>query len=111
MFVPLCGRSLDMVWLARHGYPVLGVELSQIAAEGFFDHERIVPQVTRQGQFTRYVTPGYEILQGDFFDIAPGIPGPINAWYDRAALIALPPPMRRYAGTLRRCSSRMHAAC
>jgi thiopurine S-methyltransferase len=35
VLVPLCGRSLDMVWLARHGHPVLGVELSPIAAAGF----------------------------------------------------------------------------
>ena len=36
VFVPLCGKSLDMVWLARQGYEVVGVELSPLACEGFF---------------------------------------------------------------------------
>jgi thiopurine S-methyltransferase len=101
VFVPLCGRSLDMLWLSRHGHPVLGVELSPIAAAGFFKHEAIEPQVGTRAAFTVYAAPGYEILQGDFFDLTPGTTGPLHAWYDRAALIALPPPMRRrYAGHL-----------
>jgi thiopurine S-methyltransferase len=95
VFVPLCGRSLDMVWLAQHGHPVLGVELSPIAARGFFEHEAMPPQVSQKGRFSAYVAAGYEILQGDFFDLDRGAVGAIEAWYDRAALVALPLPMRR----------------
>jgi thiopurine S-methyltransferase len=95
VFVPLCGRSLDMIWLARRGHPVLGVELSPVAAAGFFEHEKTEPQVAPRGPFAAYTSEGYEILQGDFFELVPPIAGPIEAWYDRAALIALPPPMRR----------------
>src|SRR5512138_1105185 len=36
VFVPLCGKSLDMVWLRERGYFVLGVELSPIAVQDFF---------------------------------------------------------------------------
>lgn len=101
VFVPLCGRSLDMLWLSRQGHPVLGIELSPIAAAGFFTHEAIEPVISARDAFTVYTAEGYEILQGDFFDLTPDTTGPLHAWYDRAALIALPPPMRRrYAGHL-----------
>lgn len=36
VFVPLCGKSLDMLWLAQQGHEVIGVELSSIAVEDFF---------------------------------------------------------------------------
>ncbi len=36
VLVPLCGKSLDLVWLAGQGYRVLGVELSRRAVEDFF---------------------------------------------------------------------------
>jgi thiopurine S-methyltransferase len=101
VFVPLCGRSLDMVWLSRQRHPVLGVELSPIAAAGFFAHEATEPVISARDAFTVYSAQGYEILQGDFFDLTPGTTGPLHACYDRAALVALPPPMRRrYAGHL-----------
>lgn len=106
VFVPLCGRSLDMVWLARRGHTVLGIELSPIAAAGFFEHESVSPQRTQHGPFTRYAASGYEILQGDFFDLTPELTGTIGGWYDRAALIALPPAMRvRYAEHMARLLS------
>ncbi len=98
VLVPLCGRSLDMAWLAAHGHTVTGVELSPIAAEGFFTHEGLVPAVAELGAFHRYSAGTLEILQGDFFDLDPAEFTDFGAWYDRAALIALPPPMRlRYA--------------
>jgi thiopurine S-methyltransferase len=98
VLVPLCGRSLDMVWFAQRGHPVLGVELSPIAAAGFFAHESLTPLRDSHGPFELYAAAHYEILQGDFFDTAAQSLGAIHGWYDRAALIALPPPMRlRYA--------------
>jgi thiopurine S-methyltransferase len=101
VFVPLCGRSLDMVWFAQRFHPVLGVELSPIAAAGFFEHESLTPLRFTHGAFQLYAASNYEILQGDFFDMAPGDAGAIHGWYDRAALIALPPDMRqRYAAHL-----------
>ncbi|MBS1201298.1 MAG: thiopurine S-methyltransferase [Proteobacteria bacterium] len=98
VFVPLCGRSLDMIWLARRGHPVLGVELSPIAASEFFGHEALSASPSVAGRFIRHAAGPYEILQGDFFDLTPAMAGAIGAWYDRAALIALPPDLRvRYA--------------
>ncbi len=101
VFVPLCGRSLDMIWLARRGHPVLGVELSPIAAAEFFGHESLSASQSPAGRFVRHAAGRYEILQGDFFDLSPANAGVIGAWYDRAALIALPPDLRaRYAESM-----------
>lgn len=101
VFVPLCGRSLDMIWLARRGHPVLGVELSPIAAAGFFGHESLSASQSPAGRFVRHAAGRYEILQGDFYDLSPANAGVIGAWYDRAALIALPPDLRaRYAESM-----------
>ncbi len=103
VLVPLCGRSLDLAWLARQGHDVTGVELSPIAAAGFFEHERLTPVVTHDGVFGHYTAAGIEILQGDFFDLEAGRDHRFDACYDRAALIALPADMRsRYATHLGR---------
>ena len=41
VLVPLCGKSLDLSWLAASGFEVLGVELSQTAVEQFFSEQRV----------------------------------------------------------------------
>jgi len=98
VFVPLCGKSSDMVWLRAQGHPVLGVELSPLAIEAFFSENGLAPQRRRQGKFEVAEADGIRILRGDFFDLAAADLAEITAVYDRAALIALPPPLReRYA--------------
>ncbi|MDE2387962.1 MAG: thiopurine S-methyltransferase, partial [Betaproteobacteria bacterium] len=44
VLVPLCGKSLDMLWLRQQGHAVLGVELSTIAAQAFFTENKLAPQ-------------------------------------------------------------------
>jgi thiopurine S-methyltransferase len=102
VFVPLCGKSLDMTWLHQRGINVLGVELSAVAAEAFFQEAGRTVRATPDGLFVSYRDGGMEILCGDFFDLAPEQLGHVRAVYDRAALIALPPAMReRYVAHLR----------
>ena len=43
VLVPLAGKSLDMVWLAAQGHAVLGVELSQLAVDQFFEENELRP--------------------------------------------------------------------
>ncbi len=101
VFVPLCGKSKDMVWLADQGYEVVGVELSAVAVENFFRENRIATQIDRHRNFTRYRSEHITLLVGDFFDLQDADLGPITAVYDRASLIAFPPDMRtRYASHL-----------
>ncbi|MGA8864450.1 MAG: thiopurine S-methyltransferase [Gallionella sp.] len=94
VFVPLCGKSLDMLWLRDQGHRVLGVELSEIAVRSFFAENGYTPQHETQGKFDRCEADGIHILCGDFFDLGREALKNVVAVYDRASLIALPPEMR-----------------
>ena len=94
VFVPLCGKSRDLLWLREQGHPVLGVEISPIAVEAFFDEHGLAARRTEQGPFTRWEYEGLAILCGDFFALRPGDLAGVGAAYDRASLIALPPALR-----------------
>ena len=101
VLVPLCGKSLDLMWLASNGYHVLGVELSEQAVEAFFNEQNLTPRITRHGVFKVYQADLIEVWCGDFFALDAGILADCTALYDRAALIALPPLMRaQYAEQL-----------
>lgn len=94
VFVPLCGKSLDMAWLAECGHRILGVELSTLAIEAFFAERGLVPSVHAGGAGTHYVAGPYELIAGDAFAMPAGLLADCEGVYDRAALIALPPAMR-----------------
>ena len=36
VFVPLCGKSLDLLWLHQQGHVVLRIESSELAVNDFF---------------------------------------------------------------------------
>ena len=95
VLVPLCGKSLDIVWLAQQGHAVLGVELSSVAIRAFFRENHMQPVRKRTGQFTLWKHGKIEILCGDFFQLAKHELGEISGVYDRAALTALPEDLRR----------------
>ncbi len=94
VLVPLCGKSLDMIWLAQQGHHVLGVELSQLAAEQFFAENALQPQTHDSTMGRHYVAQNIEIICGDIFALDAATLGQCTGVYDRAALIALPPEMR-----------------
>ena len=94
IFVPLCGKTLDIAWLREQGYRVLGAELSEIAIRQLFEEMALAPEVTLLGKVTRYAAKDVEIFVGDIFDLNAETLGPVDAVYDRAALVALPPEMR-----------------
>ncbi|WP_222832359.1 thiopurine S-methyltransferase [Pseudomonas sp. SC3(2021)] len=101
VLVPLCGKSLDLAWLAGRGHQVLGVELSEKAIEDFFNEHQIQPQISEKGAFKVYRSDAIELWCGDFFALTASDLADCVAFYDRAALIALPAPMReRYAAHL-----------
>jgi thiopurine S-methyltransferase len=98
VFVPLCGKSLDMVWLREQGVFVLGVELSPIAVHEFFSEKGQTPQRVHSEKFASYIADGICLSCGDFFDLSKADLAQVGAVYDRASLVALPPEMReRYA--------------
>jgi thiopurine S-methyltransferase len=102
VFVPLCGKSLDMQWLAERGHAVVGAELSEQAVDEFFAERDLVPNVRREGGFIVKTSGPYEIWVGDFFALPPSAVAGVAGIYDRAALVALPADMqRRYADKLK----------
>jgi thiopurine S-methyltransferase len=94
VFVPLCGKTEDLAYLAAQGHEVVGVELVESAVVAFFAEHGVTPEAKKDGVFTRYSANGISILAGDFFAVTPEKLGAIGALYDRAAVIALPAEMR-----------------
>lgn len=98
VLVPLCGRSLDMPWLASQGLRVRGVELAPQAVERFFAEHQLSPEARELPYGTHYDAGEIKIINADIFEVDAAQFAQCGAIYDRAALIALPPPMReRYA--------------
>lgn len=95
VFVPLCGKSVDMLWLQGHGHKVFGVELSDIACRSFFSDAKIEYKTTTSSPFEIFTSPDIRIWCGDFFGFQSSNLPPLDFIYDRAALIALPPELRK----------------
>lgn len=96
VLVPMCGKTLDMVWLAAQGWDVLGVELSSIAVAAFFSERQLNVTRTHVDEFEVWQAGPIEIYCGDFFALRPHHTDQVRAIYDRAALIALPPEKRAH---------------
>ena len=101
VFVPLCGKAADMAWLRDRGHTVLGVELSDIACRDFFIEQGIDHRTSSVPLYTRFEGDQITLLAGDFFNLTHDDLVQVDAVYDRAALVALPPRDRvRYASLL-----------
>lgn len=105
VLVPLCGKSLDMLWLRSQGHQVVGVELSALACEAFFSENEISFTKMNRGEFCVYAGEGFTIWCGDFFKLPDEAMDGVTAIYDRAALMALTPEdQRTYANQIVRCA-------
>lgn len=101
VFVPLCGKSRDLLWLRARGHEVVGVEWSETAVRAFFDENELVAERVVTGGVCAWQTEGLTLYCGDFFALDAVQVGHLSAVFDRAALIALPPEIRaRYASRL-----------
>ena len=96
VFLPLCGKTRDFAWLLACGYRVVGVELSELAINVLFSDLSIEPKISRIGQLTLYRAKDIDILVGDIFEVSADALGPVDAIYDRAALVAIPAHMRHH---------------
>ena len=93
--MPLCGKSLDLIWLAGQGHDVIGVELSPVAVKAFFRENHLKPSKRRVGNFMLWKAGRISILCGDYFSLVSADLGIIDLVYDRAALTALPEDIRK----------------
>ncbi|GAA6152432.1 thiopurine S-methyltransferase [Pseudoteredinibacter isoporae] len=95
VFVPLCGKSQDLVFFAENGMTVVGIELSHIAVDAFFHEQGLTPQRSQYGELQCYRAGPYTLFCGDLFALDTEPLKDCHWVYDRAALIALPETMRR----------------
>jgi len=95
VFVPLCGKTIDIIWLASQVKKVIGIELSQTAVEEFFSDNGLTPTITKSEGFIVYQQENITLLCGDFFHLTQAILADCQFVYDRASMVALPPEMRK----------------
>lgn len=94
VFVPFCGMSLDMIWLAAQGYEVVGVELSPIAVRRFFEENELEVTSEQVGAFQRLEAGRISVLCGDYFALDRSVLGTVHSVYDCTSLSALPEEIR-----------------
>ena len=95
VFFPLCGKSLDMIYLLNQGFSVIGVELSEIAIKQFFHENGLDFTITQVGEFDLYSAKNIEIYCGDFFSLSSKNLSYVKAVFDRKSLIALDQNLRQ----------------
>jgi thiopurine S-methyltransferase len=102
VFVPLCGKTKDMTYLNDQDHKVIGIDLSPIAVRDFFAENNMSPTHTHAGELEQSTSGDFTLYAGDFFTLKASHMKNVKSVYDRAALIALTPDLRRqYAQHLR----------
>ena len=105
VLVPLCGKSLDMHWLAQQGHFVNGIEYVEKAVNEFFEDWSKEPLKTSRDVGEKFSAENINLYLADFFKVEPD-EAPFSAWYDLAALVALPPSLRtQYVEQLRKLTT------
>jgi thiopurine S-methyltransferase len=94
VLLPLCGKTVDIDWLLSRDHRVVGVELSGLAVDQLFERLGVAPAIESSGTLERRSIVGLDVLVGDIFQLSGTMLGAVDAVYDRAALVALPPHMR-----------------
>ena len=89
VFFPLCGKSLDMIYILNQGFSIIGVELSEIGIKQFFHENELDFTTTSVGEFDLYSANNIEIYCGDFFSLTSKYLCDVKAVFDRKSLIAL----------------------
>ena len=95
VFVPLCGKSLDMLYIMNQGFSVVGVEISEIGVRQFFRENDLTYKITRVDDFELYSSENLEIYCGDFFSLTSKHLNNVKAVLDSKSLIALEPDLRQ----------------
>jgi len=95
IFIPLCGKTLDIAWLASQQFSIIGVECSDKALRSFFTENNLQVKLETLKSFNAYNSDNICLLKGDFFELDKEILKDTALVYDRASLIALPKQFRK----------------
>ena len=69
IFMPLCGKAVDILWLSQQGYHVIGVELSEVAIQSFFAESDLQFVKIQHPEFVIYEAPNITLYQGDLMGL------------------------------------------
>ncbi|GAA6212104.1 thiopurine S-methyltransferase [Hyphomicrobiales bacterium 4NK60-0047b] len=94
IFIPLCGKTLDIGWLLSRRYKVVGAELSEFAINELFKQLEVKPIIKDTGSLKCYSAPNIDIFVGNIFELTIEDIGLVDAIYDRGAYVALPKEIR-----------------
>lgn len=101
IFIPLCGKTVDIKWFIDNDYSIVGVELNEKAIKELFKYLKLEPTIKRVDSFTLYTAKNIDIYVGDIFELNTMILGKVDIIYDRGGIVALPVQMRkRYTALL-----------
>src|SRR3989338_4154061 len=64
VFLPLCGKTLDIAWLLSNGYRVAGAELRETAIKQLFMGLGAKPKISEIGKINHYSTENIDIFVG-----------------------------------------------
>ena len=99
VFLPLCGKSLDLVYLADKGHEVCGCEFVEKAVKDFFAEQNLEYVLDDDPKSSipvyKAVSKPITLYQGDFFSLSSSIIGKFDAIWDRASLVAINPFQRQ----------------
>jgi len=95
VFVPLCGKTLDLLWLAGRTKKVVGIELVHKAVKDFFKENKLTHSIQQSGQLNLFSSDTIVLFQGDFFDLNQEPTASFDAIYDRASIVAFDQPERK----------------
>ena len=95
LFLPLCGKTVDIDWLLGEGLDVVGCELNEGAVEAVFARLGLEPEREAFGSLMRLKAGALTIFIGDYFELTSEELGPMAGVFDRGSLVALPKDMRQ----------------
>ncbi len=91
IFIPFCGKSLDIIWLLKQGHSVVGVELSSLAVQQLFEENELPYSKIEEESFTVYkgLDQRLKIFVGSLFDLTAELTDHHDAVWDCKALGAV----------------------
>jgi len=101
VLVPLAGKTHDMSFLSESGHTAVGVEVVELAARAYFEERELTPEERTEPHLV-LSAGGVELHVADMLKVPAAELGVVDAIWDRAAMVALPPDDReRYAARMR----------
>ncbi|KAK3735884.1 hypothetical protein RRG08_041071 [Elysia crispata] len=95
VFVPLCGKTLDLKWLADQGIKTVGLDIALIALQQVFTEsglewkETNVPLLGADGKLLSSKDGELKLYCGDMMKFSEDIAGTFDAVWDRGCIVAL----------------------